>query len=106
MKKGTAIHNNGRVSRRAANHPPTPRDAEVLAAIEASLRCRGRMPTMKELCADAAIHRSALYRNLNRLVENGMLIRQPRGTLAMSIPTTTPPLHKALKALTGCSTNP
>lgn len=63
------------------------RDEEVMAVIRRSLVQRGRMPTIKELAFELRTTRSAVFRNLRRLVANGRLEPDaPVGTLRYRIP--------------------
>lgn len=70
---------------RKARHQRACRDDDVLRGLRASLTLRGRMPTMKELCADIAITRGCVTRVIPRLIENGRLKAYPRGTLLLRI---------------------
>ena len=61
------------------------RDAEVLGYFKAFVEKFGRMPTVKEMCADMPIKRGQLYRNLERLTLAGILKMNPVGTIRASI---------------------
>lgn len=62
-----------------------PRDDDVLHGLRESIRKRGRMPTMKELCYDIRIKRPVACRVINRLLKTNKLTADPRGTLPLHI---------------------
>lgn len=72
-----------------AMKPLLGRQSEILNAITAYIEAHGHPPTTKRLCAMLNMHRGALQRSIDKLVERGYLARLPVGTLQVRLPTGT-----------------